>query len=290
MTQNNPISVEMKPDFNKDEILKQHLQYPIAATDLIRLAGAPASEDDTMDHAYFRRAFPVIKTMAALNFVVPLMDRIYSEFCCAFTFHPKLVSHLCQLGFFPMAFKIGNRNVLLIKLHRQRCALQFNNLHIPKRVKKRSKAYRLTIDKAFSECIRAINDQHQDSWLYPDLVTVFEEMHQSESYPTKLHSFELWEGNELVAGEIGFAVGRCYSSLSGFYRKNSTGTIQMCATARLLQKSGFLFWDLGMEMEYKMALGAQLFRRDHFLKGFYKARKQTADFKETSINVGYLIR
>jgi Leu/Phe-tRNA-protein transferase len=48
---------------------------------------------------------------------------------------------------------------------------------------------------------------------------------------TSLHSIEIWDEDNLIAGEFGFAIGGCYQSASGFSNKayNGAGTIQ-CVT------------------------------------------------------------
>ena len=130
------------------------------------------------------------------------------------------------------------------------------------------------MDQAFEPCVEAIGFQHGDSWFHPPLVEAFIRMFHSKQYPTKLHSIELWEGEELVAGEVGFVVGAAYASLSGFYHKSSAGTIQLCATAKLLEHHGFAYWDLGMEMPYKINLGASLIDRDLFLSRQETVRNQ----------------
>eukprot|EP00658_Telonema_sp_P-2_P001985 TRINITY_DN10746_c0_g1_i7.p1 TRINITY_DN10746_c0_g1~~TRINITY_DN10746_c0_g1_i7.p1 ORF type:complete len:135 (+),score=20.21 TRINITY_DN10746_c0_g1_i7:138-542(+) len=91
----------------------------------------------------------------------------------------------------------------------------------------------------------------------------------------RVHSFELWDAEgKLVAGELGTAVGGCYTALTGFSDRAvpSSGTIQMLATARILQASGFGFWDMGMPITYKEKLGSVTVPRAHFLSRLEEVR------------------
>lgn len=83
-------------------------------------------------------------------------------------------------------------------------------------------------------------------------------------FKTHMISVEVWDcdGN-LVAGELGYCVGNCYTSQTGrerimiiftigFYKVSGTGTIQLCGLGKLLAKEGFQVWDFGMELGYKV--------------------------------------
>ena len=85
-------------------------------------------------------------------------------------------------------------------------------------------------------------------------------------------SFELWQDGKLVAGEFGSMTGCSYTSFSGFHRVDSAGSVQMAMTARLLQRAGFDFWDMGQEHAYKLRVGAAMEPRDAFLRRFRDAR------------------
>ena len=93
-------------------------------------------------------------------------------------------------------------------------------------------------------------------------------------------SFELWRGPELVAGEIGCATGCSFTSFSGFFTGNGTGTIQMALTAKVLEAFGFTLWDLGQEHAYKLMHGASMMPRDNFLCEFRRARGQKSGLDE----------
>ena len=87
-------------------------------------------------------------------------------------------------------------------------------------------------------------------------------------------SVELHSGDgELVAGEIGYAIGAVYTSLTGFCKqekKRSHGTVQIRALARVLETNGFEFLNLGQppvdgKMQYKADLRGVEISRQAFI-------------------------
>lgn len=222
---------------------------------------------------YFFTGEYLIDSDINLENIKAVLEATQEEFCFSDSFDPGFISDLCQWGFLPMAMMIEEIPVLLIKLHEYRSILEFENLHIPKNVKKQSRKYSLSVDQAFDICVENINNQHWDSWLYPSLVQSMSYIHFNGSYKTNFHSIELWDNDELIAGELGYSVGSVYTSLSGFYNRDSAGTIQLCATARLLEYLGYSYWDLGMDMAYKNKLGAVAFKRNSFLEKHKEAVK-----------------
>jgi hypothetical protein len=96
----------------------------------------------------------------------------------------------------------------------------------------------------------------------------------SDMTPVRLYSIEVWnvETNQLVGGELGYSVGAIYSSLTGYSDQESAGSVQLTALGCLLIHCGFEYWDLGMELEYKRRLGAQLMPRDEFVATVKRSR------------------
>jgi len=231
--------------------------------------------------------------------------RYKREFTAARTFNMVFIRRLTYHGFLPMSILTHLGPILTPKLHVERCVLSFDDLHISRKVKKKCKLFEMTTDQCFRRVIEECNRQHGSiSWLCQPLVesfaAIFEASQQEavrgmgrsggdrQETACRMHSIELWEDSELVAGEVGYSVGRCYTSLSGFSRVDSSGVVQMVAAAKFLQRAGFKFWDLGMALEYKLALGAKEWPRQVFLEelaavrddvteSFYLARTNARD-------------
>ncbi|MEO0444856.1 MAG: hypothetical protein AAF191_02135 [Verrucomicrobiota bacterium] len=90
------------------------------------------------------------------------------------------------------------------------------------------------------------------------------------------------EGGEgkLVAGEIGYRIGRTYTSLSGFFDRGDplysrTGMLQLYLLAQWLREEGFSFWNLGQFdlelLKYKQDFGAVETPRKAFLERWWEA-------------------
>ena len=220
---------------------------------------------------------PYIAAGSDLDRVADVVSRHYrGEFCWAASFEPRLVAALMARGFLTMAQRVGREgHALLPKMHRQRCALVFPDLHVSRSARRKAKQFSLSVDTSFDAVVAGIREQHGDEcWFYPPLVEAFRTLHCQGSAHVKMRTFEVWDKTTglLVAGELGYACGDVYTSLSGFSRMASAGAVQCAATAKLLARSGYVLWDLGMELPYKTKLGAQLLPRDAFLKRLRQAR------------------
>mmetsp|Transcript_137768 Transcript_137768/g.274726 ORF Transcript_137768/g.274726 Transcript_137768/m.274726 type:complete len:286 (-) Transcript_137768:88-945(-) len=208
-----------------------------------------------------------------------IIQKDLGDFCWSMDFCEFFIQQLFTQGFVPICTQVPFARkyrpifVLLPKLHRIRCLLQnFTRLHVDRGARKKSRKYHMTIDSAFGLVIEGCIEQHGESWLWPPmrdaLLRLFEHSQHNGVVPgtAKLHSIELWneEGN-LAAGELGYSCGAMYTSLTGFHREPSTGTIQMLCIAGLLVSSSFVCWDLGMAMSYKERLGARGMDRTEFV-------------------------
>jgi Leu/Phe-tRNA-protein transferase len=233
--------------------------------------------------------------LAIEEFIPPYLRRFitpyHGDFCFTRIYHYRLVAQLMSEGFLPIA----TEGVLLPKLHEHRCVVNLltNDLHISKSVRKKSKKFQITVNKAFDRVVAGCKKQHGERcWLYPPLVESFQAMNDAESVPAmvfdngidgtgrecpiRLYSVEVWNAStgELAGGELGYTVGSIYTSLTGFSCEDSAGSVQLAALGRMLCSLGFSLWDLGMGMDYKDSLGCHLMPRKEFVEHVHQVRER----------------
>ena len=164
------------------------------------------------------------------------------------------------------------------KLHLHRCVLDPVHTRIRSTTRRACGNFQVSVNRAFDETMAACIDTHGDGWLTPPLTRVFSELHiDRASRQVKFISIELWKDDALVAGELGYAAGGAYASLSGFRSLSGAGTVQLAALAGILSDSGYSVWDLGMPMDYKTALGGHMVRRQEYLPLLRDAYLQLPD-------------
>ncbi|RLA78456.1 MAG: hypothetical protein DRG78_15095 [Epsilonproteobacteria bacterium] len=184
---------------------------------------------------------------------------------------------LCKMGFISTTHQTKDGLILLPELQFDYAILDFENLHISKKVQKlmRENNYTLRFNTRLKEVIKNLDTKHKYNWFngkYSELIlSLHQKKEQFDNF--EIYSVELIsnETNELIAGEVGYIIGSTYTSLSGFSssdkKYNNCGTLQLVLLAEYLQKEGFSFWNLGHpHMEYKKRLGAITHSRKEFLQ------------------------
>lgn len=193
----------------------------------------------------------------------------------------QLIALLVWHGYLPM----GGMGMLLAKIHLNRTGLKPGDVHIGRKTRRRAKGFVLTVDTAWDEVVRGIQEHtwtntKGDCWLTSDLASLYKAVNNlpaDQRRGVAFHSVELRHAasGRVVAGEIGYTCGSCYSSATGFCLKEEfpgVGAVQLSALGRLLHCSGFRFWDLGMELGYKLELGCKTVARKEWAANIRQLR------------------
>ncbi len=180
-----------------------------------------------------------------------------------------------KAGFIAVTDYYEEEELLLPEIQFRYALLDFDDLHISTKVKKllQTKNLQLEVSQNLDEVAEGIEKLHQYNWLTPKYLNTLKAS-QGIDENFKVISALIREKDEIVAGEIGYMIGKTYTSLSGFSKREKEyrnyGTAQLVLLAQYLQANGFSFWNLGQcYMPYKLMLGAKIFERDAFLKRWY---------------------
>lgn len=238
---------------------------------------------------------PFIPPLTDLSSIESYVDEISvfkwnPNFFWSISWNPDHISALAEFGFLPMAHSEPDGTcVLLPKLHSFRCVLNFSkdNLLIgkSKKIRKQSRQYLFSVDKDIDGVFDGIQAQHSNNWMCFPLRQALKSFFNKDNSKFRVHSIEVWRRSEdsdclkLVAGEIGYAFGGNYTSMTGFRAESGSGTLQLALLGNFLKSRGFLLWDLGMTMAYKLELGAREVCRAEFLDLFRRAKSVSTNLE-----------
>lgn len=182
---------------------------------------------------------------------------------------------LAQAGFISTSMTDVNDNpILLPEIQFEYAVLHFDDLHISKKVNKllREKQFIFNKTEKVEQLIEHINNYHEISWLSKEYQQMLSNIATMTTENFEVVGFELLDKNKrLIAGEVGYIIGHVYTSLSGFCTKekayNNWGKLQLVLLSHYLKENKFDFWNLGhASLQYKLDLGAKVYKRDQFLK------------------------
>ena len=128
----------------------------------------------------------------------------------------------------------------------------------------RSGRFRVTADTAFPSVMAACAEPRPDqdgTWITPDVY----EAYCALATLGVAHSVESWEGDALVGGLYGVAIGRVFFGESMFARRSDASKVALVYAVRQLRRWGFPLIDCQMSTSHLASLGARTVARAEFL-------------------------
>ncbi len=154
-----------------------------------------------------------------------------------------------------------------------RAIIPMETLHIPKRLKSvlKSGRFRSTMNTAFADVIRACRDVRIDegTWITEEVVEAYCNLHR-HGYA---HSLEVWEGDKLVGGIYGIAIGGLFAGESMFYCVPEASKCALVWMVQYLLKRGFVLFDTQIINEHTERFGAIDIPRDDYMSRLHAALK-----------------
>lgn len=141
-----------------------------------------------------------------------------------------------------------------------------NRLRIPRslRTTLRQRPFDLRIDTAFEQVMRACAEPRKDrkgTWISEDVIDAYTTLHHLGF----AHSIEAWQGDRLVGGLYGVAMGRVFFGESMFSRVSDASKVAFMHFAAQLRVWGFGLIDGQVHNPHLARLGAVEIAREDFL-------------------------
>ncbi len=129
----------------------------------------------------------------------------------------------------------------------------------------RQSPWTLRADTAFAEvvqaCARSPRPGQDGTWITPEMAQAYQQLHRLGH----AHSVEVYEGQNLVGGLYGVAIGRMFFGESMFSARSGGSKVALAGLARCLDEWGWPLLDGQVENPHLLSLGAQAMPRQRFL-------------------------
>ena len=129
----------------------------------------------------------------------------------------------------------------------------------------RRSTWEVRADTSFAEVMRACAEAprpgQRGTWITREMRAAYERMHELGH----AHSFEVFDGDRLVGGIYGLAIGRMFFGESMFSAESGGSKVALAALAAHLGSWGFPLIDAQVENDHLLSLGAELWPRPRFL-------------------------
>jgi leucyl/phenylalanyl-tRNA--protein transferase len=129
----------------------------------------------------------------------------------------------------------------------------------------RNRGYRASLDGAFVEVVERCSDRAlrpEGTWITQQMKEAYLRLHQLGF----AHSVEIRDGDRLVGGLYGVALGRVFFGESMFSEARDASKVALCALVANLRERGYRFIDCQVASEHLASLGARSVPRADFLR------------------------
>jgi leucyl/phenylalanyl-tRNA---protein transferase len=168
-------------------------------------------------------------------------------------------------GYFPMADETGRIRWFGPD---PRAILPLDAFHVPRRLARslRRTDFSIRLDHDFEAVIRGCADR-EETWISDEIARVYSEMHRKG----KAHSVEVYDGNQLVGGTYGVALGGAFMGESMFSRVSGASSASLIYLAGHLSRNGYELFDIQFLTPHLQRFGALEIPRTEYQKRLGKA-------------------
>lgn len=174
------------------------------------------------------------------------------------------------LGIFPW---YGSGEPILWWSPDPRCVIFPEDVHVSRRLARtlQQRRFQITCNRAFDQVVTACAEPRMrgggDTWLVPEMQAAYRRLH-TLGYA---HSVETWQGEELVGGIYGVAIGRFFFGESMFHQAADASKVALVSLCRHLAEKQFELLDCQVPNPHLFRMGATRLARAAFLDRLFQA-------------------
>jgi leucyl/phenylalanyl-tRNA---protein transferase len=181
-------------------------------------------------------------------------------------------------GWFPMA---DDEGAIAWYSPDPRGILPLEAFHAPSRLQRvvRQQRFRIEVDRAFARVIRACAEAEREpggggTWISDEIIESYCALHELGH----AHSIEAWDGDRLVGGLYGVALGGAFFGESMFHQATDASKVALVALVDRLRSRGFTLLDTQWVTDHLHQFGAIEIPRHEYLRRLDGALRNDAVF------------
>src|SRR5437660_878404 len=157
-----------------------------------------------------------------------------------------------------------------------RGVLEFDQFHVSRSLRRvlRKNLFRITRNQAFGEVMQgcaASAPGRRSTWITPEFLGAYGELREA-GYA---HSLECWQGDALVGGIYGVALGGFFAGESMFHTAPDASKVALYHLLEHLRERGFALFDLQVLSPITLKLGGINLARNEYLRRLAEALQKT---------------
>ena len=191
---------------------------------------------------------------------------------------PEILLRAYAVGLFPMAERHDDPTLYWIDPEK-RGILPIETFHVPRKLRRtvRQHVFDVRCDTAYEQVIRLCAlpaPGRRETWINEEIIRLYVDLF----HMGRAHSVECWQGEELVGGLYGVALGGAFFGESMFSRATDASKVALVQLVARLKKGGFRLLDTQFVTRHLSQFGAMEIHRSGYRHLLASALDISAEF------------
>jgi len=185
----------------------------------------------------------------------------------------KVLRYAYANGYFPMPDP--DTGEILWYQPNPRAVIPLEQFHAARSLRrtKRRDSYRVSRDEAFADVMRGCAER-PDTWITEEFMSAYTALHDDGD----AHSVEVWDGDRLVGGLYGVAIGGAFFAESKFHRVTDASKLALWHLVDHMRATGMTLLEVQFITPHLASLGATLISHEEYMEKLAAAIRQKISF------------